>query len=311
MKLAIPILLGLVIHTCTLAAQDFSKVDAIARRVHKNDYPSPEALAQALCRTLDSDQDKARVIFTWLAENIRYDINAPTEGTHRVHSIKEYEDQLAMQAFKKGKGVCMHFAQLYKNMADAVGLECVYINGNSKGSLRGGWGSHAWNAVKIQGKWALLDATWGAGYIDEYDKFKKVFLPGFFLTPARIFILDHFPEEEKWQLLDTPIEKAAFKNQCAISYGDPVGGITDAKPLEVPLCKLGDSKIELQVKIAKSPSVIQLMMGNQQLPFTQTEKDGWLVLQFRPRNGREIEIWGGSKSRQVTQTTLMGIFPVK
>jgi hypothetical protein len=205
----------------------------------------------------------------------------------------------------------MHFAQLYKKMADEAGLECAYIRGFSKGSIRGGWTSHAWNAVKIQGEWKLLDVTWAAGYADEKGKFRQVFLPGFFFTAPRVFALDHLPTEEKWQLLKKPISKTAFKNQCVFSYGDLENGIQDAEPLEEPLTKASDGKMELRLKIAQAPPVLQLRMGGQDLPFDRAEKDEWIILRFHPKKNSELEVWGGTKVRQVTTTTLIGVFPVK
>ena len=205
----------------------------------------------------------------------------------------------------------MGYALLYKKMADAIGLECVFIEGNSKGSVFGGWESHAWNAVKINDKWELLDVTWAAGFTDENEKFHQVFQPGFFLTLPRIFALNHFPEDEKWQLLNPPIGKNEFKKQSAFSYADPVNGIADTEPFGIPLTKGVDGKVELRLKMQQAPSVVQLIMGNRDLKFERFEKDGWLTLRFVPTNGPELQVWGGERNRNRVTTTLIGVFPVE
>ena len=57
-----------------------------------------------------------------------------------------------------------------------AGLECEKISGQAKGGgyypgcfdpdrLSRGPGAHAWNAVKLGGKWYLSDATWAAGSV--------------------------------------------------------------------------------------------------------------------------------------------------
>lgn len=299
---------------CALATQaqaDYASIDALARSTRKNGYPSPEALAKALCKNLSTDRDKARILFTWLAHNMRYDFKALGQDGPKARSQKEFEEKLVKEAFRKGRGVCMDYALLYKAMADAVGLECAFINGHAKGSVRGGWASHAWNAVKIDGQWELLDVTWGSGYSDEDNKFHPIFQAGYFFTLPRIFALDHFPEEEKWQLLDQPVDKKAFKNQASFSYSDPAKDIMDTEPFGQPLTKDADGKVILRLKIQQPPSILKLKMGKRDLEVERTDQDGWTTLRFAAANGRELQVWGGEKKGQHTITSLMGIFYIK
>ena len=76
-----------------------------------------------------------------------------------------------------------------------------------------GKSDHAWNAVKINGEWKLIDTTWAAGYIDDKKNFKVKTSDYYFFTPADQFVLAHFPLDNKWQLL----EKPATLNQFEIS----------------------------------------------------------------------------------------------
>ena len=288
----------------------YQTVDSIARITPKNPYPTPEALAKALCKDLKSDHEKARALFSWLADNIRYD-RAALEGASPEPTLKDYEDKLIKQAYRNKKGVCMHYSLLYKRMADAVGLECQYIGGYSKGSVRGDWGSHAWNAVKIDGEWKLLDATWGAGYFDDNNKFRKSFQAGYFFTPPRIFALDHLPDDEKWQLLEIPLSKSSFKKQCTFSYGDPQRDISDVMPFNTPLTEGPDGKLELKLKIIQPPAVILLTVGKKEIPFERSEQEGWVTLRFQTPPGRDVQVWGGKKTGKSISTSLMGIFHTK
>jgi hypothetical protein len=311
MKLSLKIL-ALMLWSITGQAQaDFSSVDTITRKVPKSGYSIPEVLALELCKNLKDDRDKARVIFTWLAENIRYDLDASPANDSKAASQEEYEDKRLKKAYKSGRGVCMDYALLYQRMAQAVGLECVFIPGHSKGSVYGGWEKHAWNAVKMEGQWKLLDATWGAGHVREDKKFHPVFQPGYFFTEPRIFALDHFPDEEKWQCMDTPISEASFKKQSNFAYGDPIKGIQDASPLNSDWSMGKDGKVELRLKIKKPPSVILLNMNGRNIPFERQDQDGWVSLRFVQSRGRELEVWGGEKTKKVTRTNLMGVFQVK
>ena len=82
--------------------------------------------------------------------------------------------------------------------------------GYSAGDQITGPSDHAWNAVKINGAWYLLDSTWGAGYTDEQNNFVFDFDDEYFLMPPEQFIYTHFPEDAKWQLLSTPISNNEF-----------------------------------------------------------------------------------------------------
>lgn len=51
---------------------------------------------------------------------------------------------------------------LFYMMAISAGLECRFVSGTADG------GGHAWNQVKVNGKWYYIDCTWddpvGGGY---------------------------------------------------------------------------------------------------------------------------------------------------
>ena len=310
MKLILNILLVLAWTVPVHAQAEFTSLDAQARNTRKSEYATPGDLAKALCKDIKNDRDKARALFSWLAANIRYDVKGMERNSPEAQSQEEYEGKLVKQAYRSGKGICMDYALLYKTMAEAVGLECIFISGHAKASVRESWNGHAWNAVKIDGAWKLLDPTWGAGFTDDNNKFQQIFQPGYFFTAPRIFALDHFPDDPKWQLLEAPLDQKAFKTQGTISYGDPHSGISDAEPIGLPLTKAPNGKIELRLKMLHPPSIIQLRMGNRDIQFEQSEKNGWITLRFSPASGRELQVWGGKKTRQIVSTTLLGTFPV-
>ena len=55
--------------------------------------------------------------------------------------------------------------------------------------------NHAWNAVRLDsGEWHLLDACWGAGYVDGVTFYRK-FKPEFFTSSAEQFRERHFPKD--------------------------------------------------------------------------------------------------------------------
>ena len=87
-------------------------------------------------------------------------------------------------------------------MCKALGLEVAVISGYSKGASYE-LGSmpkktdHAWNAVKIDSVYYLVDSTWGAGFCTE-DTFTKKSNDFFFCTNPKYFIRSHFPVFNQW-----------------------------------------------------------------------------------------------------------------
>ena len=52
------------------------------------------------------------------------------------------------------EGVCQSYAIAFYIMATAAGLDCHYVTGTANG------GGHAWDQVKVDGKWYYIDCTW-------------------------------------------------------------------------------------------------------------------------------------------------------
>lgn len=67
------------------------------------------------------------------------------------------------------KGVCISYALAFNYMARALDLESVLVTGVINGSSDAG---HAWNAIKLDGRWLYFDATWndkgGDIYTEDY-----------------------------------------------------------------------------------------------------------------------------------------------
>ena len=188
--------------------QRFKIVDQHARQAPAGKESSVVKLAAYLTAPAQNEIEKARAIFTWMATHITYDVKA--------YKSKRNGDLSPEAVLKSKKAVCSGYANLFAALAKAAGLETVSITGYSKGysyeaGIRFRETNHAWNAVKLNGKWHLLDTTWGAGYLDERGRFVAMFRDHFFMTPPAVFIYDHFPLQAKWQLLKPPISLGRFQ----------------------------------------------------------------------------------------------------
>lgn len=154
---------------------------------------------QSLITTINSQfktpLHKARVIFYWIAKNINYDWNGLMSNSVKYNYNFEKD---AIQAFQTKKGVCEHFSSLYQYMAGLCGVESVKLTGYSKTlpytKVSMTETDHAWNAVKINNRWRLLDVTWASKRDSTVESY-------WFDTPPEQFIYSHLPIDSEFQLI--------------------------------------------------------------------------------------------------------------
>lgn len=240
-------------------AQDYSSVDSKVS-IYPKSFASVDKLAEKINSDFKTEEDKARALFTWIATNVKYDLVAyskpeqPVAYSFRTQEEKmikqrKFKEELAAKTLKTKKGVCEGYATLYELTAGKMGLEAVIVPGTSKShpthiGKQPGASDHAWNAVKIDDKWHLIDVTWGAGTVTGSPlKFEFRFNDGYFLTDPAVFALNHYPDKEKWLLTDA-VSKADFAT-APLYYGNYVRGgynfispgtglITITKPVLLP-----------------------------------------------------------------------------
>ncbi len=186
------------------AEADLAAIDAHARSAPPSVCRSIDSLAAYLTAPAQDDRERARALFTWIAVNVNYDPSLLAE---------QPDPEVVLE---QRRAVCAGYAALFKALAKAADLEAQIIRGCAKGAGPkaaigpDGLLIHDWNAVRIDGEWALLDCTWGAGRLDEQQRFRKRFTEHYFLTSPDLFLYDHFPSDDRWQLLRAPISKEEF-----------------------------------------------------------------------------------------------------
>jgi len=161
-------------------------------------------LVNYLTSNASNDFEKARAIFYWITHSIRFD--------EIVLKEKIIPSRNLDFVLKNRIGVCQNYAQLFEEMATQAGLNAHYISGYAKILYEKKMLPHAWNSVLLDGKWYLVDTTWGAGKVDNNYNFHFFFDEFYFLPEPKNLIKTHFPRDEKWQLLDTAIDEDQFNN---------------------------------------------------------------------------------------------------
>uniref|UniRef100_W5KYK6 Uncharacterized LOC103044048 n=1 Tax=Astyanax mexicanus TaxID=7994 RepID=W5KYK6_ASTMX len=193
----------------------FHKVDTLAisagRELKEQGVFSAQSIARAITQGAINELEKLRAIWVWLCHNIEYDLEGYLGLSPKLCTPEE--------VIKQGRGVCSGFSSICLEMCREVGVQCEEVSGYSKGighspgrKLAQDRSDHSWNVVWVKDRWGLLDACWGAGTVNmETKTFVKRFDDFYFLTDPSEFINSHFPDEQHWQLLDTPISLEKFE----------------------------------------------------------------------------------------------------
>ena len=186
----------------------------------------------------------------------------------------------AEDVLSRRKGVCYGYANLFTALAGEAGLDAHTVTGIIKSAHpEAGLDAHAWNAVRIDGQWLLLDTAWRR-----------------FLSTPESFIKSHFPGEAKWKYLDPPVSRERFDSQLAAGPGFYECGMTLIHP---PVLDFGVDEQTVIVLGAPAGVHVHAAMGkksNEKLPGRTV---GWdpkwtrertAALVLVQRRGTEVEI---------------------
>ena len=204
MRLVLFSLLIAFLFSSALQAQNpYERVDSIMRAYNQkvNNEDDLWRLSYFIRHTFTEDSLRLRAAFIWITENIEYDIKA-----------FQMEDTRAGQlsyVLKKKKAICGGYAALLQYFCDTYKIEGYVVEGRGRSTRNDVYitntrfaSNHAWNAVKINGQWRLLDATWAAGVVADEDeredieklKYRRSFEEFYYFTPPDRFALTHYPK---------------------------------------------------------------------------------------------------------------------
>ncbi len=194
---------------------DFSKADMIAKLNIGATLDNLPVLAYKLTHDLSTDVEKFRAIYSWVCNNIKGD-NAQHNIVRKKRkklendSIafmqwnREYKKKAFSKLVRQKKTMCTGYAYLIKELCFLSKIECKIVDGYGRtidtNVDRLEIENHSWNAVKLNEKWYLCDATWSSGYMGDYNIFVQEYNEGYFLTDPILFGKNHLPSNPEWSL---------------------------------------------------------------------------------------------------------------
>jgi len=187
---------------------DFQKIDKHARSAPESLRCNLPELVDFLVKETNNEREKARSIFTWICQNIRYDTRVKIAYDYEFLFYLTVNQCITTECvLRETLTVCEGYANLFKAMANLAGLECERVSGYSSDFFRA---SHAWNAVKIENKWQIIDATNAAGYINSKNKFVAKYNDYFFFPDKVDYLTKYLPCNPMWQFCKKPVSIEIF-----------------------------------------------------------------------------------------------------
>ncbi|MBU2927291.1 transglutaminase domain-containing protein [Winogradskyella psychrotolerans] len=209
-----------------MSSQNYSRIDSTVATYPKK-FKSIEQFANQIDHDFDTNIEKTRAAYFWIANHITYDyktfrknkkpqkIKSKSKADYEA-KLQIYNRKLAQKTLRKRSAVCEGYSRLLTEVLKDLNIISVVVTGYTKtyvqeiGRKRNN-SNHAWNAVKLDNKWYLIDATWSTGnsiYNSEFFNFSDTY---FMIDPEKL-VLTHFPDDEQWQLLEKPISKNDYFN---------------------------------------------------------------------------------------------------
>lgn len=162
---------------------------------------STRQLAQRLTANVATQREKAHAIYTWITTHVSYDQRLYTQS-----ALVRVEPAAVL---REGKTICEGYARLFNELCAQSGIESVKVVGVTKG---GGVATerHAWNLVKLDGKWVEVDATWGSSFHTDF----------YFATDPTLFQYTHYAQAAAQQLAPVRMSPAQFAAQDGLRGDD-------------------------------------------------------------------------------------------
>lgn len=136
------------------------------------------------------DLEKETAIYHWVVNSVDYDWTHQDVLAETPRSSYEPYGGLVDR-----KAVCLGYAVTFQLLCDLAGVECITVPGASSNSR----GDHAWNMVRVDGKWYCVDVTWDSNKRQQTDQGEAKDWSYFNVTSDRMAETDH-----QWDYANTP-----------------------------------------------------------------------------------------------------------
>ena len=128
-----------------------------------------------------NDYEKIKIVHDYLIDTIEYEEDLSKHNIYDVYG-----------ALVNKKCVCEGYAKAFQYLMNEIGIENTIVIGTGTNS-RNETENHAWNYVKLDGKWYAIDVTWDDPIITGGGKLTNKARYEYFLRGSNKMNVNHFP----------------------------------------------------------------------------------------------------------------------
>lgn len=168
--------------TATVGGTKYScKVTVYPKTVKKR----VNQIVKSVIRGKMSNYEKIKAVHNWMIRNVKYDYDGLMSG--KLPKISH----TAKGALLKKVAVCDGYAYAFQMVMKKIGVPCRFVVGRSDGV------GHAWNMVKLSGKWYHVDVTFDDPIVNGSNKNKTPYYT-FFLKSSSVMKKTHTWKKSKY-----------------------------------------------------------------------------------------------------------------
>ena len=153
-----------------------------------------------------SEYEKELMLHNYLVINTAYD-------SSQISDIP-WDSHTPYGALIKGVAVCNGYSDSFKLLMDAVGIECDIVYGDAE--INGEIQKHAWNRVKIDSDYYLVDVTWD----DAFPKIPSVVGYDYFNLTDEMMNVDHTPYKTDHESVSDKYNYFVYNNLLVSDQAD-------------------------------------------------------------------------------------------
>jgi hypothetical protein len=137
-------------------------LDSLVTNVPANTLKNLDSLHKHLHDAASTDEERVFMYYGLFGIHFKYD-----QARFKAKYTREYTPEYTLS---KRRGVCRDFAQLFLELCKRSDIPCIVALGSTKKKwyevpgeiIHRKWKlpNHAWNIVKFNGEWHLMDPTW-------------------------------------------------------------------------------------------------------------------------------------------------------
>jgi len=232
-KILLPVilLLGISLHVNAQTAKEYSRTDSIVKKLGSLDSFNVAVIADTLSRKFADKENKARAIYFWIANNISFDLKALKSNDNRK------DDPVLVIQTRKATPI--GYAKLFQEMCSMANIRCLTVDGYVKNYAEDinnplDEFNHSWNVVQLgqsPEEWNYVDVAKASGYADKkLSTFTREFTSEYFFASRTLFNLDHYPDNQSWQLGSGPKNIKDFYALPVIANAAYIYGLGKPQP---------------------------------------------------------------------------------